>query len=41
MVEDVIDPPHFGHDGPKTQEVANELCPGSYLDIVHVRVTSM
>ena len=31
VVEDVVHPPYFGHNGPKTQEVANELSPRSYL----------
>ena len=40
-VENVIDPPHFGHNGPKTQEIAKKLCPGSYVHKVHVHVTSI
>ena len=40
-MENVIDPPHFGHNGPKAQEIANELCPGTYLQNVQVHVTSM
>ena len=31
MVKDVVHPPYFCHNGPKTQEVANELSPSSHL----------